>query len=75
MIVKEFYAVRDDGVRLFETKSDSGFAIVQNETGIVYGSAIDVEDAPFTYTETDIVSAENEITNEEAYSIIMGVRE
>lgn len=53
MIVKTLYGVRDDGVRLFETKSDAGFKLRQNETGIVYDSAIDVENAPFTYAETD----------------------
>lgn len=30
-----------------------GFYILQNETGIEYEEAIDVENAPYTYSETD----------------------
>lgn len=30
-----------------------GFYILQNETGIEYAEAIDVENAPYTYSETD----------------------
>lgn len=30
-----------------------GFYILQNETGIEYDEAIDVEGAPYTYSETD----------------------
>lgn len=44
---------RKDGVNLYRTYSDAGFYIVQNETSIMYESAIDVEDAPYTYNETD----------------------
>ncbi len=53
MIVKEFYSTRKDGVNLFRTYSDEGFYIVQNETGAEYTEAVDVEGAPFTYSETD----------------------
>jgi hypothetical protein len=53
MIVKEFFATREDGVNLYRTYSDEGFYILQNETGIKYSEAVDVEGAPFTYTETD----------------------
>lgn len=53
MIVREFYEVRSDGVRLFKTYSDSGFYIKQNESGNIYSEAVDVENAPFTYSETD----------------------
>ena len=55
MIIKEFYITRLDGVNLYRTYSDEGFYILQNETGIQYTEAIDVEDAPYTYTETDEV--------------------
>lgn len=54
MIVREFYATRNDGVNLFRTYSDEGNYILQNETQIEYSEAIDVEDAPYTYSETDI---------------------
>ena len=33
----------------------------QNETGILYPDPIDVEDAPFTYTESNIKIEEEEI--------------
>ena len=53
MIIKEFYETRKDGVKLFRTYSDEGKAIIQNETGIVYAEAIDVEGAPYSYTESE----------------------
>lgn len=52
MIVKEEYKTRTDGTKLFRTCSDAGKRIIQNETGIVYDEAIDVELAPYTYTES-----------------------
>lgn len=33
--------------------SDSGFLLLQNETGAKYSDPIDVVPCPFTYTETD----------------------
>ena len=53
MIVKEFHSTRKDGVNLYRTYSDEGLYIVQNETGIEYTEAVDVEGAPYTYSETD----------------------
>lgn len=53
MIVKEYFMTRKDGVILNRTYSDAGFFILQNETGIEYSEAVDVEDAPYTYSETD----------------------
>lgn len=52
-IKREFYRTRKDGVNLYRTYSDEGFYILQNETGIEYDEAIDVEGAPYTYSETD----------------------
>ena len=52
MIRKDYYMTRKDGVRLFKTYSDEGFRILQQQTGIVYDVAIDVENAPYTYSET-----------------------
>mgnify|MGYP003324466409 CR=1 FL=1 len=69
MIVKEAYKTRTDGVKLFRTYSDEGRKIIQNETGIEYAEAIDVENAPYTYTESD---EEVELTAEEALEIILG---
>ena len=53
MLQREFYRQRKDGVKLYRTYSDSGMLIRQNETGMEYDEAIDVEGAPYSYTETD----------------------
>lgn len=65
MIVREFYRQRKDGVNLYRTYSDLLVYIKQNETGIEYEEAIDVENAPYTYSETDKpISEEEEEVNE-----------
>ena len=53
MIIKEFLETREDGVNLYRHYSDKGVMLRQIETGILYGEPIDIEDAPFTYEETD----------------------
>ena len=53
MIVREFYLTRKDGVNLYRTYSDKDLYIKQIETGAEYAEAIDVENAPYTYAETD----------------------
>lgn len=53
MIKREFYIERQDGVKLYRTYSDEGFRIVQHPTEITYDEAVDVEDAEYTYTESD----------------------
>ena len=53
MIQREFYTQRKDGVKLYRTYSDAGMMILQNETGVDYAEAIDVEGASYTYTETE----------------------
>lgn len=53
MIVREFHRTRKDGVNLYKTYSDQDLYIKQIPTGIEYSEAIDVEDAPYTYEETD----------------------
>lgn len=71
MIVREEFTTRADGVKLFRTYSDEGRDIIQNETGIVYSEAIDVENAPYTYTESD-EDKDVELTAEEALAVILG---
>lgn len=71
MIHTEYYTTRDDGVRLFRTYSDAGMYIAQEQTGAVYEEAVDVEDSPYTYTETD-TPIEDEIDDSAALDIIMG---
>lgn len=63
MIVREFYETRFDGVNLYRTYSDANHYIRQKETGVVYADAIDVEDAPYTYEETE--EKIEEVTNNE----------
>lgn len=53
MVIKEFFRTRKDGVNLFRNYSDEGFYIIQNETGVEYSEAIDVEGAAYTYSESD----------------------
>ena len=53
MIQREFYTQRKDGVKLYRSYSDAGMMIRQNETGVEYAEAVDVADAPYTYTETE----------------------
>lgn len=65
MIVTEYYATRDDGVKLYRTYSDSGKSVKQIETGTIYGEAVDVENAPYTYTETTETAEEDTLTAQE----------
>lgn len=55
MIIKEFLGTREDNVNLYRNYSDKGFMLRQIETGIMYDEAIDIEGAPYTYEETDIL--------------------
>jgi hypothetical protein len=55
MIIKEFYRTRSDGINLYRHYSDKKYMLLQVETGIKYDEAIDIEDAPFSYEETDIL--------------------
>lgn len=72
MIIKEEYKTRADGVKLVRTYSDEGRQILQSETGNVYTEAIDVEGAPYTYTETGEAAEDAELTAEDALAIILG---
>lgn len=65
MIQREFYAQRKDGVKLYRTYSDAGMTIRQNETGTEYTEAVDVESAPYTYTETETPIETPKMTDEE----------
>ena len=69
MIIKEFYMTRSDDVKLYRHYSDVGKRIIQNETGILYDEAVDVENAPYTYSESEEII---ELTAEEALNLILG---
>ena len=53
MIIKEYYGIRKDKVKLYKTYSDSNKIIHKIGTDEEYDIAIDVENAPFEYEETD----------------------
>lgn len=53
MIIKEFYATRKDGVNLYKTYSDKNVYIKKQGTDEKYDIAIDVENSPYTYEETE----------------------
>ena len=55
MVKKEYFRTREDGVRLFRSYSDQNLYIQKVGTEEVYSEAIDVENAPFEYVETDII--------------------
>ena len=55
MIIREFYMTRKDGVNLYKTYSDKGVYIKKQGTDEKYDEAIDVENAPYTYEETEEV--------------------
>lgn len=63
MIIKEFYKKRSDGINLYRTYSDVGMMIRQNETGVEYAEAIDVENAAYTYEETGMSIDADELTD------------
>lgn len=64
MIVKKYYTKRKDGVKLYKTYSDNNKIIHKIGTNEEYGIAIDIENAPYTYEETDkdIPVEENKVT-------------
>lgn len=65
MIVKEFFKTRKDGVKLYRTYSSQNYMIKKVGTEEIYSEAIDVEDANFTYEETDqLIPIEEEIEND-----------
>lgn len=70
MIQKEFYMTRSDGVKLYRTYSDSNKDLLQVETGAIYGEAIDVEDAAYTYQEVDREEADGIEDMREALGIL-----
>ena len=53
MIIKEEIGINSIGKKLYRTYSDEGLYIRQIQTGIIYDEAIDIENAPYTYVETN----------------------
>lgn len=64
MIREEEFII--NGITFIKRYSDEGFYILQNETGVKYGEAIDIITTPYTYTETDeLIPVEQEEQEEE----------
>ena len=78
-IIREFYKTRNDGVNLYKTYSDEGYKIHKLNTEEYYSEAIDVENAPFEYEETNEKIETEEISKIEqkakAYDILVGEAE
>lgn len=58
MIKREYYGENKVG-KLYRTYSDSNYKIEQIETGNIYDEAVDIENAQYTYKETNILIEEN----------------
>ena len=65
MIITTFYGVRDDGVKLYQRKSDLGVKIREINTDKLYDDPIDVENTIFEYEETNIPIEDEEATVED----------
>ena len=52
-IVKELFEIREDGVKLYKTYSDENKFIRKVGTNEFYEEAIDIEDTPYEYVETN----------------------
>lgn len=80
MIKRDYYETRNDGVKLYRTYSDLEFMIRKVGTEEVYEEAIDVENAPYEYEETNEKIGVEEETSEielkaQAYDILVGEAE
>ena len=64
MVQKEYHSTREDGVKLVRSFSDKGVMIRKLGTKQTYAEAIDVENAPYRYTETDTPIEKEEETKE-----------
>ena len=61
MVQREYHSTREDGVKLFRSYSDQGVLIRKLGTQQTYAEAIDVENAPYRYVETDIPIEKEEV--------------
>lgn len=64
MLKKDFLEQHEDGVIFYRVYSDIGKAVLQTETGIIYGEVVITDSDPYTYQEVDDPDPENdEISN------------
>lgn len=73
MIVRELYEINEFGEKLYITYSTENKKILQEDTGIVYDTAIDIEGSPHTYIETEeMIEDDIFVDPQEALDIIFG---
>lgn len=65
-IVTEFYRIREDGVTLNRTYSDTGFMIERD--GMRYSEAIDPAELGRAYTETDEPIVDTDVESAEGWN-------
>ena len=53
MIIKEYIKTRKDGVEIYRRYSNLNKYIIQQETGLKFSSAEDIEPCKYTYIESD----------------------
>ncbi len=70
MIQREFFDTHISGKALYRTYSDAGMMIQKVGTAELYSEAIDLEDAPYTYEETDVPIESEEVTDEQIHDVI-----
>ena len=66
MIVREYFMTRKDGVKLYKAYSDQNKYIRKIGTEEEYDIAIDIENAPYIYEETEKEIEQAEIVEEGA---------
>ena len=55
---------------LIKHYSDKGYLLLQNETGMKYFEPVDIVPCPYTYTETDELDEEQELTGDEFMTMV-----
>lgn len=71
MIATELIIARN-GARMIRTYSTDGLRLRQDQTGVTYDEAIDIENSGYTYTETEERAEGEELEPQEALDIIFG---
>lgn len=71
MIATELIIAKN-GARMIRTYSTDGLRLRQDQTGIIYDEAIDIENSGYTYTETEERAGGEELEPQEALDLIFG---
>ena len=69
MILTEYLR---DGT-LIKHYSDKGFLLLQNETGLKYADPVDIVPCPYTYTETNELDEDAELSGDEFMAMVKEV--